>query len=1005
MEATKVQARIALVGACYVAISYLAGTLLRAPLGVDGLATWRPEVALAILLLVFCGLVGLPFVLVALVIEAIRTPVLGANAGFVAVDVIANAAVSVAAASLIRSRMGPGAWGRRPDLVMLGVGALVLPFFPALLDAGFIAETATRPSILLHWIGLAVPIVAIVPFGIKTREWLRDEDRKPLFEHLAQGATPTVQLSQFLLILAGAAYLWVERFRGGAGEVYPLFIPVFWMALSSGLPAASLGVILSSVLVVSTVIFTKASFALNFDTQLATLVMGVASLISGALVSARNRTEDELRHQRAALQRQLAETQVIRRLADAIIALEHETALYQLAAEAIGEQINADGVRILAISSDSLEASEIGGWDAVQLRRKVALDLTGGVFGSLWRWLERERRPILSPADDPAPILQSLRLDPVLHGAPGIQSFLAHPFAFERDQFYVVVAYAAHDGRPEDSDEQFVRAVADQVTIALQKMSLLQERETRSREFAEIGQALLAHTGERFLRNLMLRLSEATGTRCAYVLRVGEGGSEVVACADGGAMLDGAITIPSDEILALGEVACETGAEERFSGLRGRLAFPIDGYASIRLRGTGGETIGALAICDDKPLVEPEHILAILRLFAGRVASEMERSTNERRLREGEARYRRILETAHEGILILDERDRTAYVNAAMASMLGSTPDDMRGHEFSEFVHPDQRGRGDMRSLAGAAQQVDFRFVRRDGSAMWTLLSLTPIISEDGVAQGTLLMATDISERKRMEEELEDRVYERTAELLASNQELEAFCYSISHDLRQPLRAIDGFSRAVIEDAQGLLPEESQEHLGRVRRAANRMSELIDALLALSRLSRAEMHRTTVNLSKLASEILRELAVSDPDRSEGYSVRPGLEAEGDPRLLRIALENLLNNAWKFSARSERPFVEVGSAQFEGKTWIYVRDNGIGFDMAYSAKLFKPFERLHSDQHYYGTGIGLATAARVINRHGGEIRADGEEGVGATFWFTLDGRGVEGGRVPQAAEAR
>lgn len=1001
MHATRVYGRAAFVGAVYVAISYLAGTLLRAPLVVDGLATWRPEVALAILLLLFFGLSYLPFVLVALLIEGLRTPGLGGQAGFVTVDVLANGAVSVAAAALIRSQMGPGPWGRRVDLVVLGVGALVLPFVPALLDSGFIAGTVARPPILLHWMGLAVPIVAMVPFGIKMREWRAEEGRKPLYEYLAQGASPSVQISQFLLILAGGAYLSVERFRGGAGEVYPVFIPVFWMALSSGLPAATLGVVLSSVLVVGTIILTRASFALNFDTQLATLVMGVATLISGALVSARNRSEEELRRQREALQRQLAETQVIRRLADAIIALEHETALYQLAAEAMGEQIHADGVKILAISSESWDVTEIGGWDAPDLRRKVRLDLTDGACRPLWQWLERERRAILSPADRPAHVLQSMRLDPFLHGASGIQSLLFHPFAYERDRFYVVVAYAAHEGQPEESDEQFVRAVADQVTIALQKMSLLQERETRTREFADIGQALLSHTGERFLRNLMLRLSEVTGMRCAYVVRLSEGGGEVVACADRQAMLDVAVPIRANEIQSLEEVACETGAEERYPSLQGRLPFAIDGFSGIRLLGTDGKTIGWLAICDDKPLVEPQHALAILRLFAGRVASELERLANERRLREGEARYRRILETAHEGIVILDERDHALYVNPAMAAMLGRTPDDMRDHEFREFVHSDQRGREDMRLLAGSAQQMDFQFVRRDGSVMWTLLSLTPIIDEDGSARGTLLMATDISERKRMEADLEDRVHERTAELLASNQELEAFCYSISHDLRQPLRAIDGFSRAVVEDAQDLLPAESQEHLERVRRAANRMSELIDALLALSRLNRAEMHRTSVNLSKMASEILRELAVSDPARCEGYAVRPGLEVEGDPRLLRIALENLLGNAWKFSARASRPFVEVGSTALEGKTWIYVRDNGIGFDMAYSAKLFKPFERLHSDQTYYGTGIGLATAARVINRHGGEIRADGKEGVGATFWFTLDGIGhVE---VPRAAE--
>ncbi|HTQ08487.1 MAG TPA: ATP-binding protein, partial [Fimbriimonadaceae bacterium] len=238
------------------------------------------------------------------------------------------------------------------------------------------------------------------------------------------------------------------------------------------------------------------------------------------------------------------------------------------------------------------------------------------------------------------------------------------------------------------------------------------------------------------------------------------------------------------------------------------------------------------------------------------------------------------------------------------------------------------------------------------------------------------------------EQELDRLVHERTIELVASNRELEAFCYSISHDLRQPLRAIDGFSRAAVDDLGNDVPDGVKEHLSRVRRAAHRMSELIDALLTLSRLNRVEMKREKVNLSEIAETALAEMALAEPARANRYSVRKGLTAAGDARLLQIALTNLLSNAWKFSGKSEEPFVEFGVTKLEGRPCFYVRDNGIGFDMAYYSKLFKPFERLHSDSDYFGTGIGLATVARVIDRHGGTIWAQSEEGKGATFYFTL-----------------
>ena len=244
--------------------------------------------------------------------------------------------------------------------------------------------------------------------------------------------------------------------------------------------------------------------------------------------------------------------------------------------------------------------------------------------------------------------------------------------------------------------------------------------------------------------------------------------------------------------------------------------------------------------------------------------------------------------------------------------------------------------------------------------------------------------------------ELEQRVLQRTAQLKAANQELEAFAYSVSHDLRAPLRSIDGFSQALLDDCGEQLDAEGQEFLRRVRAATQRMSQLIDDLLCLSRITRGEMVRQPVDLSALAELVAQDLQQNDPQRQVEVLVQPGISAQGDPRLLRVVLENLLGNAWKFTGRCAQARIEFGLESETGKEYsnelsgmvYYVRDNGAGFDSAYADKLFGVFQRLHRADEFPGTGIGLATVQRIVHRHGGRVWAEGEEGRGATFFFTL-----------------
>ena len=245
------------------------------------------------------------------------------------------------------------------------------------------------------------------------------------------------------------------------------------------------------------------------------------------------------------------------------------------------------------------------------------------------------------------------------------------------------------------------------------------------------------------------------------------------------------------------------------------------------------------------------------------------------------------------------------------------------------------------------------------------------------VEQTNREMAREIAERKRAEEALE-----------AANKELEAFSYSVSHDLRAPLRSIDGFSQALLEDYAERLDEQGRDYLHRVRAASQRMAHLIDDMLKLSHVTRAELSREEVDLSALAQEIAAELRRAQPGREVEFTVASGLRVHGDPKLLRIVIENLLGNAWKFTGKHSGARIEFGMTHRDGKPAYFVRDNGVGFDMAYAGKLFGAFQRLHDSREFPGTGIGLATVQRVIHKHGGRVWAEGEVEKGATFYFSL-----------------
>jgi light-regulated signal transduction histidine kinase (bacteriophytochrome) len=255
---------------------------------------------------------------------------------------------------------------------------------------------------------------------------------------------------------------------------------------------------------------------------------------------------------------------------------------------------------------------------------------------------------------------------------------------------------------------------------------------------------------------------------------------------------------------------------------------------------------------------------------------------------------------------------------------------------------------------------------------------------------------TDITERKQSELQLRQltaALQDRTRALETSNKELEAFAYSVSHDLRAPLRSIDGFSQILLEDYAGQFDDNGKDCLRRVRAGCQSMGQLIDAVLQLSRISRSQMQPEDVDLSLMALNEAAMLQHINPHRRVEFHVAAGLRAHGDRKLLQVALQNLVENAWKFTSKQPRARIEVGRTDRDGQRVFFVRDNGAGFDMAYAGKLFQPFQRLHSNEDYSGSGIGLATVQRVLQRVGGRIWAEGTPGQGATFYFCVN----QGGR--------
>ncbi len=568
--------------------------------------------------------------------------------------------------------------------------------------------------------------------------------------------------------------------------------------------------------------------------------------------------------------------------------------------------------------------------------------------------------------------------------------------------------------------EYFIVLIED-INNRKQMEQLLQKPDWLLRSLGQISQSLLqAANEEAMLENICHILVESAGYALVWV-GLGEqaesSGSRLVGwfSADQLKAQDLGFTVagklpdeePGATVIRTGKplIIQDLVAEPTLSNwLRTGTDPPFASFVALPLL-NGFQPIGSLNIFSKTPQAFSQEALQLLNELASELVIGMmslrkgeEPQTNQEPPNPIDESYRQLLETL-EGVWQFDTQGKTTFVSPRIAQMLGYTIEEIIGIPLSNFVRDSNialqsDNLGQETNITNS--QSDIKFVHKDGSDLWGLVETSLIQDENGYYYlGAVNNLVDITKRKQLEEaflklnaELEQRVKKRTAQLEQAVKELEAFSYSVSHDLRAPLRAINGFSRILMEDYADQLPAQAQRYLQLVRSNTHQMSQLVDDLISFSRAGRQNLIRQSVNLRIMAQEILNSLMVEYKDQDVCIKFGDLPEGKADPALLKQVLVNLLSNALKFTSKQAQSIIEIGCEELAGEQVYFVRDNGVGFDMTYVHKLFGVFQRLHLPEQFEGTGVGLAIVQRIIERHGGKVWAEAEVDKGAKFSFTL-----------------
>jgi len=557
-------------------------------------------------------------------------------------------------------------------------------------------------------------------------------------------------------------------------------------------------------------------------------------------------------------------------------------------------------------------------------------------------------------------------------------------FSNTADLWFEVKAYPAPDG---------LSVYFRDVTARIEAQKEIERTSARQQALIEFGRAALGATSyERTLDHAFDVVRELLGADVVEAFRYDRASdSYFILRSEGwheGAALDPADP-PIEHVLwtaRTGEpfVCSDVRIDPRARSLAQLEACGVLACAAV-LTGTVNAPLGAIVVYHGQTRTysvgEVRFLQAVAQTLTGIVSSlESNRLMIE------------VLESIHDAFVAVDRDLRITYVNERMARAYNESPADAVGRPLQHYL-AQMSGSEPERILSIYRKTLRERrpaTFENMNHGRWYETRLYPF------GGGVAGYVRDVTKRRSEQEqilelnaELERRVTERTRQLELANKELESFSYSVSHDLRAPLRAIDGFSQALLEDYGASLDGRAQGYLDRVRRAAQRMADLIDALLKLAKVARTPIARGAVDVSAAAATIAAELRAAEPEREVALTIEPGLTAYAEPHLVQIVLQNLLGNAWKFTRKTSGAQVRVGKTA-EGE--FYVRDNGAGFDTSYAGKLFGAFARLHAAEEFEGTGIGLATVARIVHRHGGAIRAEGAVGTGATFYFTIPTEG-------------